>query len=469
MNEFVDHIKQWSLDEFGIIIHQHQSQRVQDNITAYLSKKGLTEAQLFELLQNKENPYFDEIIDVITVQEGYFFRDISLFSFLKYTYLPRIIREKHRQNNKRLAIWSAGSSKGEEIYTIAMLLHELLIDINDWQIDLLATDINQFALNFAKQGHFKAGSLRSINRIYIEKHFKVEDDKFLLNDNIKKMVHFECHNLNALSPPKESYFDLVLCRNALIYLEQKTVKNSLDLFYSSLSNHRALFLGPSDLITYNVHLFESHHEESILYFLKVLPDSKISIPIKKVPLSKPKEQVYVHRVQNRVKSLGEIVKLLAKSSYEIALKKINHLFDENAPSSLLYRYKAQALIGLGDRMTACDCLSKSIHLEPKDAKSFYLKGLCLQEDDLDEAMFYFNQAISLSPIFPEAMYTLSLLLLRVDRIKEGLRMLSLTLKQGNMLDKDEKLLTSNESMSTLCINVEKELHYYKDLFNDQSE
>ena len=158
----------------------------------------------------------------LTVGETYFFRDQKYFAFLEEKVLPDLI-ELRRTTGKYLRIWSAGCCTGEEPYSLAILLHKIMGDAKDWNISILATDLNPVFLKKASAGIYGEWSFRDTPTWVREGYFtKTKENRFELLPKIRKRVSFTCHNLiqNTYPSPltNTNALDLILCRNVLMYL-----------------------------------------------------------------------------------------------------------------------------------------------------------------------------------------------------------------------------------------------------------
>jgi chemotaxis protein methyltransferase CheR len=465
MNQF-NSIVQWAEEQFGLTIHAHQIERVQREIDRYLLENEIDDNHFFSKLKEKYCPYYNDFINIITVQESYFFRDQGLFLFLKNKYLPMLIKEKRSNNDLTLNFWSAAASLGEEIYTLAILLDELLEDIAKWKICLLGTDINHSALSSAKEGVYRENAMRSISPILINKYFDKKDKHFYLKPRIKEMASFIEHNLSETFPPKQITFDLILCRNVLIYFSQNAIKNALTQLEQALNKNGHLFLGPSDLITYQVHNLLSHHEEGVFYLTRKkekitqkIKTYKMSPPIEKTPIS------YAERMRIMAQKHDEVLRLLREKNYEKAILTLNSLLTTNKNTRLLLRYKAEACIGLGDNLTALETLKKALQLDAADPKTYYFMGLChIELKENKEASECLNKALYLNPEFPEVNYTLGLLLLNDKEVDKGLKKLMLALNQAKEMEADKKVISSNETMADFVKTIEQEIDFYKETF-----
>lgn len=163
----------------------------------------------------------------LTIGETYFFRYVAQFEALARNILPGLIQA--RAGERRLRIWSAGCATGAEPYSLAILLHEALGQaLPDWRITILGTDLNETFLAAARRGNFGRWALRSLTAEQRRNWFDQAGERFQLKPMYRRLVRFERGNLLDLigpTPPLElSEFDLILCRNVLIYFQHKTVE-----------------------------------------------------------------------------------------------------------------------------------------------------------------------------------------------------------------------------------------------------
>lgn len=198
-------ISEWILDNFGIKKDLLDLEKIEEHIEQYKEKHPLTNKSILEILTSQADSLFSEIVDLTTVQESYFFRDPSLFNYLQETYLPSIIQEKNKNNNKTLKIWSAAASKGEEIYTLAIILDLLEKNqgyrFDNWHIELLGTDLNSYALDTAGSAIYTRYSLRSISNTIISTYFTKTSENYQLAEKLKQHVKFKKFNLTSDPPP----------------------------------------------------------------------------------------------------------------------------------------------------------------------------------------------------------------------------------------------------------------------------
>ena len=195
--------------------------------------------------QNKDQE-LSEVVDLLTTNETYFFReDFQLRSFTDEI-LPEIRERKAREGDRRLRIWSAGCSTGEEPYTIAMLLLDQPA-FADWQIDIIGTDISQRVLQVARKGVYGNSSFRVTSPELQRRYFTEVDGKFRIADRVKSLVTIS--HLNLFDAPRVGLLgrmDVVFCRNVIIYFDLAAKKRVIDSFFQRLRPEGFLLLGHSE-------------------------------------------------------------------------------------------------------------------------------------------------------------------------------------------------------------------------------
>ncbi len=200
-----------------------------------------------------------EAIDALTTNETYFFREeFQLRAFVEEI-LPELRARKLKQGEKRLRIWSAGCSTGEEPYTIAMLLLDLP-ELRDWQIDIIGTDISQRVLQVARQGIYGSASFRSTDADYLRRYFIETEGKYRIDDRVKRLVTIS--HLNLFDPARVALLgkmDLIFCRNVIIYFDQAAKKRVIETFFNHLQPEGFLLLGHSESLMNISNAFALRH------------------------------------------------------------------------------------------------------------------------------------------------------------------------------------------------------------------
>ncbi len=220
------------------------------------SNRSILESRLKERLRNLDtlNPagYLNLLrkdkeetklfLDAITTNLTRFFRNQAHYdTFINYV-IPDLVKIKTAAGSRKIKIWSAGCSTGEEPYTNAMVLSEHLPP--GWQIEVLASDLSLKSLMKAKEGFYPAPRITGVPDNYLAKYFDARDDGYQLKESIRKLVKFDYHNLKFDSG--QTGLDIVFCRNVLIYFDEAAQKNVIESFYKSMTNHSYLFIGHSE-------------------------------------------------------------------------------------------------------------------------------------------------------------------------------------------------------------------------------
>lgn len=207
----------------------------------------------------------------LTIGETYFFREKKSLDYLEQVYLPGLIQK--RKNNKSLKIWSAGCASGEEPYSIAILLSRLIKDIHNWKIEILATDINPDFLNKAKSGIYSKWSFRRTGKQFQTSYFhEVGNCRYQIKSAYRKMVKFTSFNLNkdSFPCPEKGYqgFDIIICRNVLIYFSKAGIEKVSRGFYHSLREEGLFLVSPVESAHFNQSAFSPVGQSGIPAFLK---------------------------------------------------------------------------------------------------------------------------------------------------------------------------------------------------------
>lgn len=209
-----------------------------------------------------------EVIDCLTTNETYFFREEAQLKAFTDEIVPGLAAAK---KDKTLKIWSAGCSTGEEPYTIAMLLLEKG-HLQGWDIEIIGSDINQKVLTSARRGIYKRGSFRTTDDKLMDKYFKEESQgSFRISDEVKRLVSFSY--LNLFDPYKLSFmkdFDIIFCRNVIIYFDAVSKKKLIETFYGKMAPGGFLLLGHAESLLNISTSFKLVHLKNDMVYQKPL-------------------------------------------------------------------------------------------------------------------------------------------------------------------------------------------------------
>ncbi len=213
----------------------------------------------------------NHIIDAISTNETYFFRDKSPFQMLQHKIIPDLIdkRAGNRIGKPTLRLWSAANSTGQEIYSIAMTLLEMGVTPKDYNIKLFGTDISDAAIAQASYGIYnKFEVARGLDPIRLKKYFDPVDDKYKIKDELRAMVQFK--KMNLMKPFMGiGKFDIVLCRNVMIYFTKEDRRNIYTNIANTLAPDGYLLIGSTESLVNDTDLFSSSkYLNSVFYQLK---------------------------------------------------------------------------------------------------------------------------------------------------------------------------------------------------------
>lgn len=197
------------------------------------------------LLKNMDER--EALKNALTINVTKFFRDPQVFQCLKSEVLTPILRQK-----KRLRLWSAGCSSGEEPYSYAILLYDLTTLQKDADWTVIATDIDDTILKKAKEGVYEKASLELVSESQLRRHFRqVEDGKFEVKPHIRERVKFQHHDLMS-GIPISRYLDVISCRNVTIYFNDAQKNDLVRMFYQGLSPGGYYVMGMSEFLSREV-------------------------------------------------------------------------------------------------------------------------------------------------------------------------------------------------------------------------
>jgi chemotaxis protein methyltransferase CheR len=210
----------------------------------------------------------NDIVEAMTTNETSFFRDTKPFDTFKSHVLPYYKTQMARP--KKLRVWSAAASSGQESYSLSMLLKEEQATLPGWQFEIVATDISHEILEQAKEGLYTQFEVqRGLPIQYLMKYFTQQQDKWQLKPEIKSMVKFQYFNLLDKMAGL-GQFDVIFCRNVLIYFDQPTKKMVLDNMAKQLAPDGFLFLGGAETVLGITESFKAVPNQRALY---AKPDS----------------------------------------------------------------------------------------------------------------------------------------------------------------------------------------------------
>ena len=208
------------------------------------------------------------MIDIVTTNETYFYRERNQLDAFAEEILPELAERNAKK--KRLRIWSAGCSTGEEPYTLAILCSESGLFDNTWELDIIGTDISQRVLTTARKAVFSQSSFRATEENKLNRYFsRNEDGKYVIDDTIRNMVHFG--HLNLMDEKMMGLIrecDVIMCRNVIIYFDKNAKAKAVNSFFRKLVPGGYLLLGHSESLMNITTVFKLKHLTRVMVYQK---------------------------------------------------------------------------------------------------------------------------------------------------------------------------------------------------------
>ncbi len=409
----------------GIAIQPHQREKLREALALACERFGHSscEALIQRLAAHPDGcPEQEFLIGEITVGESYFFRDPVQIAFLRETLLPRLIASKQARGERSLRIWSAGCAGGQELYTIAILLRELLPDFDAWQLHLLGTDINTRVLAQAVRGRYRSWSFRATTQATLARHFVPEGPYWGVTQSLKERVKFCYLNLRDDRFPsiltETNALDLILCRNVFIYFDPETVQRVMEKFAACLVPGAVVMVASTDPLVPVAGL--RMNQAGDIFFLEregePLPHSAPPRPTPPAvwapPPLPPSPPPAAPPVSPPLPS-PEWAQLLRERRWPEVLAVVEQRLAREGRTTALLQLRARCLANVGLLTEAAACGREALDRDPLDRIGQFTYALVLIELDRPrEAEAALRRALYLDPGFAEAHYQLGLLALR---------------------------------------------------------
>ena len=197
---------------------------------------------------------YEKFAECLTIKVSGFFRNSYAFQQVARLVLPELFSEKRKRRDQSLGVWCTACARGEEPYSIAILLAEFLgHQRQGFNISIYATDISRPALKEAKAGIYSLKDVEGLSDMILENYFNHTDGRYEVIADIKQMPHFSYFDLTSTARPPFMNLDLIFCCNVLIYLQKQLQKRVLDMLYNSLHSQGYLILGEAETLPNSLH------------------------------------------------------------------------------------------------------------------------------------------------------------------------------------------------------------------------
>ena len=262
-----DIYKDLLLKRSGLVLTPEKSYLLDSRLTPVAKKHGFASMDAMSMALRGIPPeaLVKDIVEAMTTNETSFFRDGRPFDIFKQVVLPYM--SKSRGSARKIRLWCAAASSGQEPYTLAMLWKENQSLFPGWSLEILATDISDDILNLARKGSYSQFEVqRGLPIQLLMKYFKQDGERWQISDDLRKMIRYE--NFNLLdSMARLGSFDIIFCRNVLIYFDEPTKRRILDSMSGLLPKDGFLFLGGAETVFGITEKFKPMEGQRGLYIL----------------------------------------------------------------------------------------------------------------------------------------------------------------------------------------------------------
>lgn len=488
----------------GLQIREQDKSDFCNKVTCRMKYLKVTTEEYYQILFNNrhtatcftEKPLtneWKELLLLLTIGETYFFRDKGQFNLLKNTLLPEIIAKKiktsalHKDKKPCLRIWSAGCSSGEEPYSLAILVKELIPDLSQWNISILGTDINSESIAKAEQGIYDSWSFRQVNPQLQLQYFHQRKMRWQVDEQIRKMVKFRCMNLFKEPFPSQMYdiqnMDIIMCRNVFIYFNSQAIATIIEKFYHTLTTGGYLISGHTELHGQNLgQLQPKTFPESVVYHRNDLPTAPSPIneappillkqsnftkeitTIKPSPVAKTDSKsvtlipppTNTHSVESLKPVLYQAETFFDSGEYSKAIQAAKKVIQQLPKNFEAYYLIAQACANLGNYKQAVEYCQKALQINDLSEKPYYLLAhIAVEIGDEEQAKALFKKIIYLAPGSIGAYLEISFLYAREGDRNRAKKMLTTALDLLKNLSGDMPIESYNKiQASQLIIQIE---------------
>ena len=220
----------------------------------------------------KDPREYGYLVETLTVNVSEFFRNPETFRIIEKEIIPSIVKHRSESLIRSIRIWSAGCAAGEEAYSLAILLHRVLKkDFNKYRIRIIGTDIDAQSLEKARKGIYSENSLKNVDAGTKDQYFLKQGEVYQVIDQLRNITHFKHHDL--ISGPTLNHFDIIICRNAMIYFKKEIQEQLQFNFYQALEKGGFFVIGKAEtLLGTAPDLFKPYNTRERLYIKETSRD-----------------------------------------------------------------------------------------------------------------------------------------------------------------------------------------------------
>lgn len=384
------HISQKAGFQFGERKKRQMADLIQERCRA-LHLKHFRDYYNLLISSERAKSEFACLMDRLTIQESFFFRQKAQFDVLKSFCLPLLMKGK--KDDHPINIWSAGCARGEEAYSIAMLVREFIPDAPN-RVRIKATDISEQALREARKGRYTQRAVRDLESHYLKRWFLKHEKGYELDPEIRAMVDFEYLNLSEIShsQPYMPNWDIIFCRNVIIYFTAEFSQKLMKDFYAALRPGGFLFSGFSETMRYLNEDFIPIQKQDTFFYQKPHPHQVPARKVNTAPTTLPKKKT------STVKAKRKICESEKKPRPKP--EKIPRL---SPPKKAPALDMAAKLADAGETLEALEMLNAIIGKDPLNEKAYFMMAMIYRNaGNREQSLNYLKKVVYLEPQNPLA-------------------------------------------------------------------
>lgn len=417
--------RDWINSHAGIYLEEIKTDSLRISLVTRATRFGFTTFDEYYKLLANDDAEFRELMNLITINETFFFRFPAQFDAFRDKVIPEILESKPN-SSRQFRVWSAGCSTGEEPYTIAMSMLDSGLEGFGYKGQVLGTDVSTNALNRAREATYQGRALSNLDRATMQRFFEPVKEGHRVGKRVRDMVDFQYHNLIKEPYPLAlmSNWDVLFCRNVTIYFKLESTRRVVHNFYESLNPGGYLFIGHSETLTSISDEFESVEIDGVFLYRK--PKARRLFTFDEVlsrrEPSRRRESAFPDR-----KSVIDPVEIRRqrKEAAEAADRETESVADILA--------RAHDLLDRGEPAEAVILAERALKSDPENMEARLVAAFAHADTgDFNMAAREANEALAVNPLLAPARYILGII---YQRQGDSMRALS-EFKRTLYIDKD---------------------------------
>jgi chemotaxis protein methyltransferase CheR len=388
----------------GIYLEESKLDSLRISLVTRATRLGYSTLPDYYTALARDDQEFNELLNLVTINETSFFRFPAQFDALRNTVLPEIMAAK-TGGNRAVRVWSAGCSTGEEPYSISMTLMDSGIEVSGFKPQVLGTDVSTKALARAKAGVYGKRAMMNVPKDVVSRHFEpTATADFRVNDRVRSYVDFGYQNLIKEPYPLSlmGNWDIIFCRNVTIYFRLESTRRVVSNFFDSLNEGGYLFIGHSETLTSISDAFEAVEIGGVFLYRK--PVSRKAFAFGQ-PLSSSSRTARAARAA--ASAAGRQPAPTERPRREAASSSVEVSVPEG-DNDLLARARADLKEGRPERVL--EAVELVLATDPNNAEAHLLSAYVHADvGDYEEALAASSRALAINPLLPVARYILGII------------------------------------------------------------